>query len=85
MSYDKSNIQVLVVDHDDESLASLTNILMTWQYKGTLSNHHIIELLYFYWDFIDFESFQICNRFVENQKNPKQCILLVIDRSMCIY
>lgn len=77
MSYDKSNIQVLVVDHDDESLASLTNILMTWQYKGTLFNHHIIELHYFYWDFIDFESFQICNRFVEIQKKSQTMYTIV--------
>jgi len=34
MSYERSKIQVLVVDHDDVSLASLANILMAWQYKG---------------------------------------------------
>jgi hypothetical protein len=33
---ERSNITILVVDHDEVSLAFVANILMERQYKGTL-------------------------------------------------
>lgn len=34
MDCDRSNITVLIVDHDDFSLEYLSNILMAWKYQG---------------------------------------------------